>query len=407
MSNLKNASLILKTTDLFNTIGPATVYGYFSTTTKFIVTALEGTVPSSAILLDNTNTPLSTVTPSTNLNKNSYGYLTLATAVTNATASHATYNFSSIGNILKLTAITTQEANITRTLLSLSNDNTDVAIGQHITGVGVSDNTVIISGSGKYWIINNSLPRLSAIIVSFFDFPTDINIADGVSGTGYTDGTCITEGPLFDADGIYYITNTSQTVSADDLEFYETDDYFIEHNSLIDATYSYSNGTCDKYRTTMTWNSINLRTLLGDMYNDYDLFNLCLSSIATSKPTASISTDADNLNVIVKVSGLPFINQTYDVAHGHNKTDATVCAFQFNASDPKIEFYYDNVMTFGKNQEQCNITISYERIIDGKSPSYTAVLPPKTASVVSPFPHCVFNFDIFGVEKYSKNGNRI
>lgn len=408
MSNLKNASLILKTTDLFNTIPPATVYGYFSTTTKFIVTALNGIVPSSVILLDDTYTVLSTATPNDNLNSNSYGFLTLATAVPNATASHATYNMSSSGNSLKLTATTTQLGAILRDKLVLTATNVDVAIGQYITGDGIPPNTVILSGSGRSWVINYDLGTLNAITVSFFDFPTDISVNDAISGTGFADGTSITDGPFFSsANGLYYSTNISQTVNAVNLNFYETNELFVEHNSVSDATYSNSNGKCDKYRTSMTWNSINLRTLLGDMYNDYDLFNLCLNSIATSDPTASISTDANNLNVIVKIGGLPFINQTYDVTNGHNKTDATICAFQFNASEPKLEFYYDNVMTFGKNQELLNITISYERIIDAKSPSYTALLPPKTPAVVSPFPHCVFNFDIFGVEKYSKNGNRI
>ena len=32
-------------------------------------------------------------------------------------------------------------------------------------------------------------------------------------------------------------------------------------------------GTADQYGTTYTWNNINLRVLLSDMYDKYDRFN--------------------------------------------------------------------------------------------------------------------------------------
>jgi hypothetical protein len=33
-------------------------------------------------------------------------------------------------------------------------------------------------------------------------------------------------------------------------------------------------GSSDTYQLIQTWNNINLRTLLGDMYDKYDLFNI-------------------------------------------------------------------------------------------------------------------------------------
>ena len=35
-----------------------------------------------------------------------------------------------------------------------------------------------------------------------------------------------------------------------------------------------NNGFSDQYHTNMTWTNINLRTVLGDMYDKYDKFNL-------------------------------------------------------------------------------------------------------------------------------------
>lgn len=408
MSNLKNASLILKTTDLFDSSPIVTlVYGYYSTTTKFIVTTSTGLVQANSVIPN-----VSVVTPSDDLDTNGYGYLTLTTAVANASDYHSTHSMVSTDNILRMTtATTTQTCSIKKksSTLTLSAANTDVEIGQYVTGKNIPDNTQIVSGGGLTWGLSNSVGPKTTTEVSFYTVPVDVSIGDGISGTGYPDGCAVTNGPFSSIQyGLYYTTNSIQTVAAGMLHFYPTITQEVYDNSLTDATYFEYNGTSNKFRTSMTWNSINLRTLLGDMYTEYDLFNLCLISIDTAVPQGSISTDANNLNVIVKVGGLPFINQTYDVGAGHNRRDATICGFRFNASTPSSTLYYgNNIATFGKNQELLNLTIYYERIIDGMDPSITGILPPKTAAVTSPFPHTVFNFDIIGVEKYTKNGSRI
>ena len=45
--------------------------------------------------------------------------------------------------------------------------------------------------------------------------------------------------------------------------------------SLVLSTTTSSNNTS---RTSFTWNNIDLRMLLGDMYDKYDRFNLCLNN---------------------------------------------------------------------------------------------------------------------------------
>ena len=51
-----------------------------------------------------------------------------------------------------------------------------------------------------------------------------------------------------------------------------------------DLTLNTSNaiGTADQFGTSFTWNSINLRVLMGDLYDRFDRFNLCLNTIATT-----------------------------------------------------------------------------------------------------------------------------
>jgi hypothetical protein len=148
-------------------------------------------------------------------------------------------------------------------------------------------------------------------------------------------------------------------------------------------------GTCDQNRLTMTWNNINLRVLLGDMYDKYDLFNICLNTITSAVSNANLGTTTDDRNVVVKLSGLPFINQTYNVKQGCNTNTCIISSFQFFSSISNTQWFYsNNCYTFGKSSLQCNLTIQYGRVSDDALPT--------TANA---FPNMVFLFDIVGVSK--------
>jgi hypothetical protein len=157
-----------------------------------------------------------------------------------------------------------------------------------------------------------------------------------------------------------------------------------------DLTLDTSNqyGSCDAKRLTQTWNNINLRTVLGDMYDKYDLFNLCLNTITTAAAGA-IGGVNDDRNVIVKLSGLPFVNQTYSVKQGCNTNICPISSFAFtNGTTATQLFYSNNCYTFGKSQQSCNLTIQYGRVLDDALPTTTTA-----------FPNMVFIFDIVGVSK--------
>ena len=128
--------------------------------------------------------------------------------------------------------------------------------------------------------------------------------------------------------------------------------------------------TCDTNKINITWKNINLRTVLGDMYDKYDLFNLCLNTISTSVGTLTGTTNNDQRNVILSLSGLPWINQTYNVNKLSNTSSTVLGTFTFptTASIAFQYFYSSNFATFGKNQELVNLTLSYTRILDNAQP---------------------------------------
>jgi hypothetical protein len=135
-----------------------------------------------------------------------------------------------------------------------------------------------------------------------------------------------------------------------------------------------------------TWNNIDLRTVLGDMYDRYDKFNLILDGMASQRTADNLGVTDNDLMLNITISGLPFINQTYDTSKNLNTSRAILAPIRFIRSSV-FSFDYDGgyFITFGKSQEVCNITIQLTRLDNSGIGS---------ASV---FPHCVYYFHIVGI----------
>ena len=74
-------------------------------------------------------------------------------------------------------------------------------------------------------------------------------------------------------------------------------------------------GSVNQFRNDFTWYNVSFKTILGDMYDQFDRFNIKLSSImygAIAAPSAAPGALLLKVNVV----GLPFSNCTY---HTMNK----------------------------------------------------------------------------------------
>ena len=157
-------------------------------------------------------------------------------------------------------------------------------------------------------------------------------------------------------------------------------------------------------RSQCVWYNINLRLLLGDLYDKFDTFNLCLTSISCGAPTEAIgvnylNSDIDNGHLSVYISGLPFINNTYSVYNRGNIAEAPIGVFTYPTATTAIGYRVYNdagIVTFGKSQEQCSIQISLRRIYDDEEPDTINFLPITN-----------YMFTIVGVEPKGMNGSRI
>ena len=162
-------------------------------------------------------------------------------------------------------------------------------------------------------------------------------------------------------------------------------------------------GVSNLTNSNLLWRNINLRTVLGDMYDKYDLFNLTVKYIESGKLNP-VFDDIDNSNIIININGLPFINQTYRHSHFCNTSNAVLGLYTIPNTLNSVSsqcFYSSNFLTFGKNQELVNINIFYTRIVDNA--------PPPISILNCYYPDFVLVLDIFGIDKEAgnKNGMRL
>lgn len=147
-------------------------------------------------------------------------------------------------------------------------------------------------------------------------------------------------------------------------------------------------GYMEAFRRSMTWNNINLRTVLGSMYDDYDLFNLKFVNITTALKngfTEGVATSLIDQNIYINMTGLPFVNNTYDCYLHSSSSTATLGTYDLQFSKQVPE---NNMFTFSKSYENCNIKIEYKLIFDNSN--------PKVDKAIS---DAIFVFKIYGIPK--------
>ena len=153
-------------------------------------------------------------------------------------------------------------------------------------------------------------------------------------------------------------------------------------------------GVVKTFSTHMTWNNINLRLLLGDMYDKYDNFNLKLAFIAADDDRLSTDvfpagdTRADRI-VTINLSGLNFINNTYDSYTNNNSSSVVIATWAFYETFSKE--FNNSIVTFTKGNDMCNLTIEYKDVGTDTTPS-----------TINAFPEMVFVFHIYGIPRDTK-----
>ncbi len=157
------------------------------------------------------------------------------------------------------------------------------------------------------------------------------------------------------------------------------------------ATLCLSNkfGIADAKNISCTWNNINIRTLLGPMYDKYDTFVLSLESIMQSESADDVGVSNDDALVLVQMSGLPFINTTFNIQTGFNNYSTILTPIHVGSNTINFNTFNNVFRTFGKASDLINITIGFLRYD----------FAPGNTTLVNPYPNMTYIFNIFGIAK--------
>ena len=163
-------------------------------------------------------------------------------------------------------------------------------------------------------------------------------------------------------------------------------------------TYTNNIGSVAQNRNSITWNNVNLRMLLGEMYDRYDKFNISLNFIAGSR-TGSVVEDApDNRNVSVRMRGLNFTS-SYSQASGNNNNSIVLSTIQIPLTNNTAwvnNYFTQQYFTFQK-QETATITIDLISVLTDTFPT-----PTQSTKLIG---HLLYSFNIFGCEEYKNTKN--
>ena len=133
-------------------------------------------------------------------------------------------------------------------------------------------------------------------------------------------------------------------------------------------------GTSNSMNNIFTWTNINLRTLLGDMFDKYDRFLLLLQNISNASPAATPGASVDDRAFVINMNGLSFINSNYVQKFQSNTGSVIICPYIVSGTNAQTQLYNNfAVATFIKQNDIVNISINYTRIEDDVALSTTNV----------------------------------
>ena len=168
------------------------------------------------------------------------------------------------------------------------------------------------------------------------------------------------------------------------------------YNKTVDNQY----GTITNNRCTLTWKNINMKQVLGEIYNKYETFNLKLYQMAQTTTMINSGSAISNQSslVDVRISGLPFINDGYNIASRNNSSGLYLTSLLltiFNYLSTGIVTTYNPIcLTFGKC-ENVDITIDMKRT---KDQIYPVIEQADTA-----LGQFIFTFKIYGIPTREPN----
>ncbi len=120
----------------------------------------------------------------------------------------------------------------------------------------------------------------------------------------------------------------------------------------------------DIHRSSMTWRSVDIRSIIGTLWDKYTYFNITLVSVL-APPIAFISGNSDLIGV-VNLQGLQFVNSSYNTKTKVNDIVAQVGFINYKQNVPSVTANNANSsVMFQKGKPITDLTIYLNKITDG------------------------------------------
>lgn len=122
-------------------------------------------------------------------------------------------------------------------------------------------------------------------------------------------------------------------------------------------------GAVNKYRTRVTFFNLDVSKIFGPIYEEYDYFNLRLTSFSTAFQTNGTPATTFR-NGTINVSGLSWIASNYSTQYAGNISESAIAPFQI-VTNSGISLIYDSLgcaSTFSKPAGNFDLTITLRDI---------------------------------------------
>jgi hypothetical protein len=163
-----------------------------------------------------------------------------------------------------------------------------------------------------------------------------------------------------------------------------------DNNDYYNKIVTSNVGVVSNNRSSFRWRNINLKILLGDLYEKYERFQIALIYANGSEIGPEYTSNKDNLSYQIKMAGLPFIN-SYDQKKGLNTITVVSGCLVIGNTQWESRYTIPQYFTFTK-QTMINIDIDMHTIKNDKK--------PVIANVNTMLGHSLFSFSIIPVEEF-------
>lgn len=96
--------------------------------------------------------------------------------------------------------------------------------------------------------------------------------------------------------------------------------------SNVVGDYPVSNvvGSISQFRTSIKWNAINIKNLLGELYNEYELYNIQMECAGYEIGTTLYGATADDVSVRFGMTGLDWVYSNYNIETGNMSNETII-----------------------------------------------------------------------------------